>query len=100
MGWLILELSDASQWERRHGGCVVPAQRRPSMLQPSRETAEQEALRLARSHPGHRFVVFQACSAAITVKVPSHITVAGQVFAERAVPTLVDVGEPAEEVPF
>lgn len=100
MSYLIVELSDADQWEPRHGARVIPMHRRPTMLQTSQEVAEQEALRLARAHPERRFVVFAATAAGITTKVPTHITVGGQVFHERSVAALVEIGDPDDDLPF
>src|SRR3569833_1368495 len=100
MSWLIVDVCEADQWEPRHGARVIPSVRRPSMLQPSRAVAEQEAMRLARTHPDRRFVVFEAVAAGITTGVPSHVTLAGKVFAERSVATLVTITDPDDEVPF
>ena len=104
---MILEVSEAENWQpgaplaMDGGGTrVIPPVRRPTVLQPDRETAEREALRLARVHPGARFVVFEAVAAGITVKVPTHTTLGGKVVAEGDVPTLVHFKDEDDGIPF
>jgi len=82
---------DAPSWPRRHGGLVIPERRRPTILQGDREVVHAEALRLAAAHPGHHFVVFEAARVAHSVKVPTHVTLRGKVFAERDHAVLSDV---------
>ena len=98
--WLILETSEADNWSPHHGSRFIPVERRPTVAQPSREVAEQEALRLARRHPGKRFLVLEAVCAGITIAVPTHITGRGEVVASRIQATLVDVRDAEDEVPF
>ncbi|HEU6454934.1 MAG TPA: hypothetical protein VN201_05680 [Roseateles sp.] len=98
--WLILETSDAENWAPHYGSRMIPAERRPTIAQPSRQVAECEALRLAKRHPGRRFLVLEAVCAGITVTVPTHITVGGVVHTTRSEARLVDVSEPGDEVPF
>lgn len=92
----------APSWARRHGGLVIPERRRPTILQGDREVADTEALRLAAAHPGHQFVVFQAARVAHTVRVPTHVTLGGKVFAERDQAVLSDVCDPDSDdwLPF
>lgn len=105
--FLVVEISDAEDWAplavpgrifkepfARH----VPENRRPTVLQPDRETATAEAMRLAGRHPGKRFAIFRATDLAMTVDVPSHITPAGQVWLSRKVATLVEIDD--SQVPF
>ena len=95
---LILEISNAKDWEPFRGCRRIPPIRQPSVLHPSREVAEAEALKLSAEHPGRMFAVFELALAATTTKVPTHITLGGKVVAERYVPSLVEIGEP--DIPF
>ena len=110
---LILEWTDADTWHGMFSGLpanetrsppaiteprLIPAERQPRMLQPDRETAETEAKRLAAAHPGKRFAVFEALTVGITVDLPSHITVKGDVFQTRKVAALVEIE--GAELPF
>lgn len=95
---LILELSNSGDWQPRHGCRVIPDIRRPTVLHPSREIAEAEALKLIASNPGRCFVIFEANQAAVSVEVPTHITLGGKVVAKRDMPTLVNYGE--DDLPF
>lgn len=106
---LILEWSDAADWRNpwthepvnglQRAPVTIPMERRPTVLQPDRETAEAEARRLAKAHPGKLFAVFEATAVAKIVSVPSHITVAGEVFANRTSAVLLDLDNEAE-IPF
>lgn len=106
---LILEWTDAAGWNNHWTGepvaslhrqpVVIPPVRRPTVLQPDRETAEGEAKRLAKAHPDKLFAVFEAAAVAKIVSVPSHITVAGQVFAQRTSAVLLDLDNEAQ-IPF
>lgn len=95
---MVLEVSDADQWAPFRGCRKIAADHRPTVLHPSREVAEAEALRLCEAHPGRLFVAFEAVTGARSVKVPTHITLGGQVIAERWMPGLVQIGE--DEIPF
>jgi hypothetical protein len=100
---LILEMSNAEQWTPApHAGRwarAIPPTNRPTILQQDRETAEKEALRLAGAHPGKRFVVFAPIAAGVTAKVPTHVSIDGQVILERNVPALASIDDP-NEIPF
>lgn len=105
---LIVDCTEAHEWPDiggRPGPHLhdkpqrMPADKRPTMLQPDRATAEAEAQRLARAHPSRRFVIFEAAAAAVTVKVPTHTTVSGQPWGERTVAVLLDIGED-DGIPF
>lgn len=104
--FLVLEISAIDEWPsfgtygthpdgypRR-----IPEARRPTVLQPSHATAIEEAKRLAAAHPGKRFAVFRASELAMTVDVPSHITVGGEVWLSRKVATVVQIDN--EMIPF
>ena len=95
---VILEMSSCEHWQPRHGCRIIPPIRQPSMLHPSREVAEAEALKLSAAHPGRCFVVVEASVAATTVEVPTHITLGGKVVAKRDLPTLANFG--ADVIPF
>lgn len=107
---MIVEVSDANDWGAAFPpdrGAVqvfglrpvaIPNERRPSVLQPNRQVAEEEAKRLAERHPGRRFMVFEARSAGVAVDVPSHTTVSGKVFLSRKMAVVVDLDD--DEVPF
>lgn len=101
MAYLIVEMSEAENWPSAPWCAAkrIPARRMPTMLQPDLETARREALRLAGLHPDRMFVVFARVEAAITVKVPTHVTLSGQVFAERKVQAITEIGEP-DDIPF
>ena len=72
----------------------------PTVLHPSREVAEQEALRLASAHPERIFAILEVVTATRTVKVPTHVTLGGQVFADRNLARLMQVGDGRDDVPF
>lgn len=95
---LILNVTLLDNWQQRHGGHAIPEIRRPSFLQPTREIAEAEALRLNEAHPGHHFVVFEARSMSRTVKVPTHVSITGQVLLEGNQPQLVAIDD--GDIPF
>lgn len=97
---LILEISDAENWQPFRGCRRIAAGRQPSVLHPSREIAEAEALRLSAASPGRTFAIFELSGAATSVKVPTHITLGGKVVAERDMPSLVEVGEFDDLIPF
>lgn len=95
---LVLEVADCESWMPFRGCRRIPSERLPTVLHTSREVAEQEALRLSAAHPGRLFWVFEAATAARAVKVPTHITLGGQVVAERSIPALMELGE--FDIPF
>lgn len=95
---LVLEVSTVDSWEPFRGCRRIPLEGRPTVLHPSREIAEQEAVRLNAANPDRMFAVFEAATAARSVKVPTHITLGGKVIAERSMPQLVELGE--FDIPF
>jgi undecaprenyl pyrophosphate synthase len=97
---IVLEISQASQWKASHGGKHVPAPRHPTVLHPSREAAEQAAMRLASGHANGVFAVLEVVSVAKAIKVPTHITLNGKVVAEQPLTRLMQVSDPGEEIPF
>lgn len=97
---LVLDLTEMDQWTTLRGCLHIPELRRPTVLHPSREVAEEEALRLAAAFPGRLFTVFEVVAAARTIKAPTHITLGGKVLAERDLPRLMQVSAEQEDVPF
>lgn len=95
---LILEVSKATEWLAFKGCRRIAPDTMPTVLHPSREVAEAEALRLTLAHPGRQFAVFEAVSAGHTYKVATHITLGGQVVQEQLVAKVVQIGE--DEIPF
>jgi hypothetical protein len=104
---LIVEWSAATDWPTLTGMQVaridgsplrIPVDARPTVMQPSRTIAEQEAKRLAAVHPDKRFAIFEAQAVATGVDVPTHVTVGGHVWASRKVPVLLEIDD--SEIPF
>lgn len=95
---LILDITDAHSWEAVRGYKLIEDKRRPSALQPSLPSAQAEAQRLSRAHPGRTFGIFQITYAAIPVKVPSRISFGGEALVEHVSTKLVEVGP--DPIPF
>ena len=101
MPCLVVDVTDFEHFESHlAGGAMLPANRRPTVLQRSREAAEAEAKRLAGRFPGRVFLVLEAQVLATTIKVPTHITLGGKVVAESARPALVDLADDPDALPF
>jgi len=100
MSFVVIELSDAPDWQPRHGARMIPSDRRPTMLQPSRIIAEQEALRLARELPGRKFVVFEAVATSVEAEIPTHITLGGEVVQKRRQVGIAQLEDPDSDLPF
>ena len=84
---VILDVTEYDTWSKHFGGGVVaPLVKRPSVVQPDRESAEREAVRLAQAHPGHRFAVFTLVGIVQTKEVPTHITLGGKTVAATTKP--------------
>lgn len=97
---LIVDVTDIDTWPTRLGGNQIPDVRRPTQLQPSREIAEAEALRLNKLHPHHRFVVFEAQTMTKAIDVPTHVSMTGQVLLSGNIPRLVCINDPDDLIPF
>ncbi len=95
---LIVDVTNIDAWPPRLGGKQIPEGHRPTQLQPNREIAEAEALRLNKRHSGHRFVVFEARSMSRSMKVPTHVSITGQVMLEGTLPQLVEIDD--DPIPF
>lgn len=97
---MVLDVTEHDQWAPFRGCHRIPEDCRPTVLHPSREVAEQEAPRLASAHPERIFAILEVVTATRTVKVPTHVTLGGQVFAERNLARLMQVGDGRDDVPF
>ena len=99
---LIVDITEADQWpniwcpDRSTLGTQpvrMPAKCQPTVLQPNEQTAIEEARRRANAHPGRRFAIFEAKLVGMTVEVPSHVTVGGEVFQRTKVARIVELGD-------
>lgn len=97
---MVLDVTEHGQWAPFRGCHRIPDDCRPTVLHPSMEVAEQEALRLASAHPERMFAILEVVTATRTVKVPTHVTLGGQVFADRNLARLMQVGDGPDDVPF
>ena len=97
---MVLNVAEHTDWAPFLGYRRIPEDCRPTVLHPSREVAEQEALRLASAHPSRMFAILEVVTATRTVKVPTHVTLGGQVFADRNLARLMQVGDGRDDVPF
>ncbi len=101
MTHLILDACDMDSWQRHHsGGVLIPADKRPTVLQADRERAEREVLRLAREHMGGLFVLFAPVAIGKRVPEASHVNIRGQVLRTANVVRLLPIAQPGDEVPF
>lgn len=79
--YVVIEISDAEALWAPHLRClqarVIPADRRPTVLHPTGEIAEREAMRLEGLHPHGRFLVFGCCSQAVRVEIRTHVNIHG-----------------------
>lgn len=95
---MILDIAGADDWQPFHGCRLIEGGNNPTVLHPSREVAEEEALRLAARYPDRRFAIFELVAAATTSKIPTHFTLGGKVLGERAFAQMVEISE--DDVPF
>lgn len=103
MTHLILDGRDLDSWQRHHsGGLLIPANKRPTVLQADRQRAETEALRLAREHPGGLFVLYAPVALAKRVPQGSHVNLRGEVVRTDSVARLLTIADGPEDndVPF
>ena len=103
MTHLILDGAYLDTWQRHHsGGLLVPAHKRPSVLQPDRKAAEAECMRLA-SNRGGLFVLFAPVAIAKRVPETSHVNLRGEPVRHTNVVRLLTIaGGPEDEgdIPF
>ena len=104
--FLVLDLADwhAGAWPglRGHAGEIagrIPPEKRPTVVQGDRTTAERELLRLAQRHPQGNFVLFTATHTAVAVKTPTHVNLHGAPIACTTVHRLAAIGED-DSIPF
>lgn len=103
MTHLIIDGADMDNWQRHHaGGLLIPASKRPTVLQADRDRAEREALRLCREHMGGLFVVFAPLALAKRVPEATHVNLRGEVLQTHNVARLLTIGQPddASDIPF
>jgi hypothetical protein len=98
--FLILDMADADNWggnPRMGTLCRIPLDKRPTVVQDSREVAEREALRLQSFNPHGRFVVFEAIAVTVMLDTPTHVNLQGKTLYSRKVARLV---EKSDGIPF
>lgn len=102
MTHLVIDGADLDSWERHHsGGLIIPASKRPTVLQVSRDAAEREALRLAKGNIGGLFVVYAPVAIAKRTPVATHVNLRGEVLQTRNEARLLLIGGgPEDEIPF
>ncbi len=103
--FLILDVADwhAGAWPGLfgHAGEIagrIPEEKRPTVIQGDRATAERELLRLAERHPRGHFVLFTATHRAVAVKTPTHVTLGGTPVICTTVHRLAALSD--NEIPF
>lgn len=89
---VVVDVTDFDQWPTHYGSTVIAVGKRPTVIQPDRETAEREAVRLAQANPGHRFAVFTFAGVVETTTVPTHITLGGKVVSTTTKPVWTELG--------
>ena len=104
--FLILDVADwhAGAWPGLfgHAGEVagrIPPEKRPTVVQASREVAERELLRLAERHPQGRFVLFTATHLAVAAQIATHVTLGGTPIISQKVYRLASI-ESESDIPF
>lgn len=98
---IVVEMEGFSDWPETFGGYVViPAQKRPTALQTSREAAEQEVMRLVALHPGCRFVIFEAVALGMKISVPTHVNLEGNTLVSGMVPAVMSLPDVDAAIPF
>lgn len=97
---LILDVTELATWAPHMGTkrMHIPSGAQPTVLQINRDSAAEEAMRLARAHPSRSFAIFEAAQLTMLVEVPTHVTMAGEVFLREKRAFLVEIDD--SEVPF
>lgn len=96
---LVLDVTGSDAWRNfyRAQECKrIPADRLSTIMHPDRATAEAEALRLQKQFPNRQYMVFEAVTATISVKVPTHVSLTGTVLVEGLMASIVHLAD----VPF
>jgi len=99
--FVIINMADVHQWDERFGRMgeahTIPEKCRPTILQCDRKTAEEECIRLAKTHINGRFVIFEAAQVAMRIDCPTHVTLSGQtMFSER----VLRLAKVTDDLPF
>ena len=102
MTHLIIDGRDVDQWTRHHsGGLLIPADKRPTVLQANRGAGEREALRLAQMHASGTFVLFAPVALARRIPETTHVNFRGEALRTGTVVRLLPIlGEEADDIPF
>lgn len=104
MTHLILDGNDLDTWQRHHsGGLLVPADKRPTVLQRDRAAAAAECMRLARHHGSGLFVLFAPVAIAKRVPEASHVNLRGEPVRHTNVVRLLTIAggpEDSGDIPF
>lgn len=91
---MLINLADADDWTTYQvdGHAVVPKQRIPVVLHASRELADLEAVRLARTL-GAPISVLELVDVVDVLPKPEHVTVAGATAPTEQIPTWAETPE-------
>lgn len=103
MTHLILDGADMDSWQRHHsGGLLIPADKRPTVLQADRSRAESEVLRLAREHQAGLFVLYAPVAIAKRVPQATHVNLRGEVVRTNNVARLLPIADGPDDdaLPF
>lgn len=100
---VIVSIGGHSDWpENWHGGVSIPDATRPTVMHLDRAAAEKEAMRLATLFPAGRFLIFEAVSVGMSIRVPTHVNLAGTVLIENSHPAVLQIGDIGadDHIPF
>ncbi len=103
MTHLIIDARDYDNWQKHHsGGLLIPADKRPTVLQADRAAGEREALRLASAYMGGCFVLFAPVAIAKRMPEASHVNLKGEPIYYRNVARLIPTLDPEDhsDIPF
>ncbi len=97
---VIIEMEGAHDWPETFAFTIIPADKRPTALQPNREAADQEAKRLAERNPCRRFVVLEAVAVGMQISIPTHVSIEGKTLISGTIPALMALGDADDKIPF